>query len=173
VLDIVEAALNLCSIPFVRLDGRTRIEDRATIVSGFQAAGGPQVFLVSTKAGGLGLNLTAANAVVMLDLDFNPQNSRQAEDRAHRLGQTKDVTIYYLVCKGTVDELVLKKNLEKMKLDQHFGAKRASLEVAANAEEVGEVQQVEDDLQEDDTVLAKKFENDAMKEFREQLFGAV
>merc|ERR1712167_401611 len=109
-LDIMEMVLRHSGMPFLRLDGKTGIEDRAGIVAGFQEKGGPKVFLISTKAGGLGLNLTAANAVIMLDLDFNPQNSRQAEDRVHRLGQMQEVTIYYLVCRGSVEEMVIRRN---------------------------------------------------------------
>ena len=62
------------------------------------------VFLLSTKAGGLGINLTSADTVIMHDLDFNPENDRQAEDRSHRIGQTKPVTVYKLVTADTVDE---------------------------------------------------------------------
>ncbi len=62
------------------------------------------VFLLSTKAGGLGINLTAADTVILHDLDFNPENDRQAEDRCHRIGQTRPVTIYKLVSSETVDE---------------------------------------------------------------------
>ena len=62
------------------------------------------VFLLSTKAGGLGINLTSADTVIMHDLDFNPENDRQAEDRVHRIGQTKAVHVYKLVTTGTVDE---------------------------------------------------------------------
>jgi len=130
-LNIVEGALRAVGILYCRLDGGTAIEDRHTLVENFQGEGGPLVFLVSLKAGGVGLNLTAANVVVMLDLDFNPQNSRQAEDRVHRLGQLRDVTIYYLVCRGTVEEMVLSRNVAKMQLDQHFGARKTALEKAA------------------------------------------
>merc|ERR1712151_593500 len=100
------------------------------MAASFQSIGGPLTFLISMKAGGVGLNLTAANCVVMLDLDFNPQNMRQAEDRVHRLGQTREVIVYYLVCRGTVEEMVLKRALSKMELDQQFGARCGVLENA-------------------------------------------
>lgn len=131
-LNITEACLDTIGIRFCRLDGKTAIDDRQVLATMFQgSAEGPLVFLISTKAGGMGLNLTAANAVVMLDLDFNPQNTRQAEDRVHRLGQTREVTVYYLVCRGTVEEMVLKRSVSKLRLDQQFGARRAVLEIAA------------------------------------------
>merc|ERR1712039_558453 len=105
-------------------------EDRQRMVNGFQVSSGPGIFLISLKAGGCGLHLTAADAVVMLDLDFNPQNMRQAEDRVHRLGQTRDVTVYYLVCRGSFEEMVLQRLFHKMKLDKFFGGEAVALERA-------------------------------------------
>jgi len=167
-LDIFETVLKVSNIAYSRFDGKTAIDDRASVVSEFQKEGGPLVFLISTKAGGVGLNLTAANVVVMLDLDFNPQNSRQAEDRVHRLGQSSEVTVYYLICKGSVEEMVLSRNLAKMRLDQHFGAKKGTLEVASD---VAEVEAVEDVVDEDDetNTHTKQCEKDVMQELRAQL----
>ena len=65
------------------------------------------MFLLSTKAGGLGINLTQADTCIMHDLDFNPENDRQAEDRCHRIGQTKPVTVYKLIMKDTGARAVL------------------------------------------------------------------
>merc|ERR1719183_3267449 len=96
---------------------------------------GIDVFLLSTKAGGVGLNLVAADTVVMLDLSFNPQDTRQAEDRVHRLGQTKPVTVHYLVCEGTVEESVLRANLQKMALDKQFGGQGFLLESSIKDDE--------------------------------------
>jgi SWI/SNF-related matrix-associated actin-dependent regulator 1 of chromatin subfamily A len=84
------------------------------------------VFLLSTKAGGLGINLTAADVVIFHDIDFNPYNDKQAEDRCHRVGQTKEVTIYRLICEGTVEEGMLgcaqaKLNLEEDVTGQGIG----------------------------------------------------
>ncbi|KAJ1564003.1 hypothetical protein HK405_000027, partial [Cladochytrium tenue] len=76
------------------------------------------VFLLSTKAGGFGLNLTAANVVILFDLDFNPHNDAQAEDRAYRLGQTRDVRVIRLVLRGTVEEYVLRLGDAKLDLDR-------------------------------------------------------
>eukprot|EP00928_Gymnodinium_smaydae_P079076 TRINITY_DN63098_c0_g1_i1.p1 TRINITY_DN63098_c0_g1~~TRINITY_DN63098_c0_g1_i1.p1 ORF type:complete len:1081 (+),score=122.35 TRINITY_DN63098_c0_g1_i1:158-3400(+) len=132
-LDITQAVLEVSDIGFRRLDGAVAIDERQSLASEFQGGDGPLVFLISTKAGGVGLNLTAANVVVMLDLDFNPQNTRQAEDRVHRLGQTREVTIYYIVCRETVEELVLKRNVSKMHLDQQFGGRQDVLEATVSA----------------------------------------
>jgi len=131
-LDIVQAALWAAGVEFIRLDGHTVIQERSAMVAGFQGEGGPRVFLISTKAGGVGLNLTAASTVIMLDLDFNPQNSRQAEDRVHRLGQSRQVTVYYLICRGTVEDMVLQRNVDKMQLDRQFGARHTAFEAAVD-----------------------------------------
>jgi superfamily II DNA or RNA helicase len=100
-LDLVEPHL---SMPFTRLDGSTR--DRAGVVAEFQAEGGPPVMLVSLKAGGTGLNLTAADHVFLLDPWWNPAVEDQAADRAHRIGQDKPVMVYRLVAKDTVEERI-------------------------------------------------------------------
>ncbi len=104
-LDRIEPALTARGIPFVRLDGTTR--DRAAVVDAFQAAGGPPVMLLSLKAGGTGLNLTAADHVFLVDPWWNPAVEDQAADRAHRIGQDKPVLVSRLVAQGTVEERVL------------------------------------------------------------------
>lgn len=76
------------------------------------------VFLLSTRAGGLGINLTAADTVIFYDHDWNPSNDAQAMDRAHRLGQTRQVTVYRLITKGTIDERIVQ--LARVKKDVSF-----------------------------------------------------
>jgi superfamily II DNA or RNA helicase len=97
----------------LRLDGQTR--NRQELVDSFQDPGGPEVFLISLKAGGYGLNLTAADTVIHFDPWWNPAAEAQASDRAHRIGQTRPVTVYRLLTRGTVEEKVLK--LQGMKRD--------------------------------------------------------
>jgi superfamily II DNA or RNA helicase len=104
-LDLIEPLLAQVGIPFCRLDGATR--DRAAVVDAFQSAAGPPVMLVSLKAGGTGLNLTAADHVFLCDPWWNPAVEDQAADRAHRIGQDKPVVIYRLVALGTVEERIL------------------------------------------------------------------
>jgi len=87
-----------------RLDGSTR--NRQSLVDSFQSEPGPAVFLISLKAGGYGLNLTAADAVVHLDPWWNPAVEAQATDRAHRIGQSRPVTVYRLMTRDTVEERV-------------------------------------------------------------------
>jgi SNF2 family DNA or RNA helicase len=104
-LDRVEPRLNALGIAFTRLDGTTTA--RRAVVDAFQAPDGPPVFLLSLKAGGVGLNLTAADYVVILDPWWNPAVERQATDRAHRIGQVRPVVSVRLVAAGTVEERIL------------------------------------------------------------------
>ena len=104
-LDRVEPHLTAAGIAFERLDGSTR--DREGVVAAFQAEDGPPVMLVSLKAGGTGLNLTAADHVFLLDPWWNPAVEDQAADRAHRIGQDRPVMVYRMVAKDTVEERIL------------------------------------------------------------------
>ena len=102
-LDLIQDELRARKLPWLRLDGSTR--DRDTPVQRFQAGDCP-LFLVSLKAGGVGLNLTAADTVIHFDPWWNPAVERQATDRAHRIGQEKPVFVYKLICRGTVEEKI-------------------------------------------------------------------
>jgi SNF2 family DNA or RNA helicase len=103
-LDLLQDWMESHRIDFCRLDGSTR--DRAAQVDRFQTGGVP-VFLISLKAGGVGLNLTAADTVVHFDPWWNPAVEAQATDRAHRIGQNSVVTSYKLIMRGTVEEKIL------------------------------------------------------------------
>lgn len=104
-LDLIEPHLIEAGIGFVRLDGSTR--DRSAVVGAFQHGDGPPVMLISLKAGGVGLNLTAADHVFLVDPWWNPAVEDQASDRAHRIGQQRPVFIHRLVALGTVEERIL------------------------------------------------------------------
>jgi superfamily II DNA or RNA helicase len=104
-LDKIEPHLEAASIRFTRLDGSTR--DRGAVVGEFQDDAGPPVLLVSLKAGGTGLNLTAADHVFLMDPWWNPAVEEQAADRAHRFGQERPVVVYRMVTKDTVEEGIL------------------------------------------------------------------
>ncbi|XP_059655235.1 protein CHROMATIN REMODELING 19 isoform X2 [Cornus florida] len=116
-LDILEWTLEVIGVTYRRLDGSTQVADRQTIVDTFNNDTSIFACLLSTRAGGQGLNLIGADTVVIHDMDFNPQIDRQAEDRCHRIGQTKPVTIYRLVTKDTVDENVYEIAKRKLVLD--------------------------------------------------------
>src|SRR5205807_9101825 len=113
-LDLIEPHLDAAGIGFTRLDGTT--VDRAGVVGTFQAEDGPPVMLLSLKAGGTGLNLTAADHVFLIDPWWNPAVENQAADRAHRIGQERPVFVYRLVSTGTVEERILKLHDKKRAL---------------------------------------------------------
>ena len=107
-IDLMEEYLIYRQYKYLRLDGASKISDRRDMVTDWQTRPELFVFLLSTRAGGLGINLTAADTVIFYDHDWNPSNDSQAMDRAHRLGQTKQVTVYRLITKGTIDERIVK-----------------------------------------------------------------
>jgi SNF2 family DNA or RNA helicase len=111
-LDIVRKELDKLKIHYLYLDGSTPIPEREKAVKNFQTGIG-DVFLISLKAGGLGLNLTAADYVIHLDPWWNPAIEDQASDRAHRIGQKRPVTIYRLVAAGTIEEKILQLHASK------------------------------------------------------------
>uniref|UniRef100_A0AAQ5WZN4 DNA helicase n=1 Tax=Amphiprion ocellaris TaxID=80972 RepID=A0AAQ5WZN4_AMPOC len=117
-LDILAEYLAKKRYPFQRLDGSIRGEIRKQALDHFNAEGSEDFcFLLSTRAGGLGINLASADTVVIFDSDWNPQNDLQAQARAHRIGQKKQVNIYRLVTKGTVEEDIIERAKKKMVLD--------------------------------------------------------
>lgn len=110
-LDAIEAQLKVHEIDSSRIDGSTR--DRESVVQGFSDPQGPPVMLISLKAGGTGLNLTAADHVFLMDPWWNPATEAQAADRAHRIGQTRSVMVYRLVARDTVEDKILALQAQK------------------------------------------------------------
>lgn len=115
-LDIVEAELVRRGLRHQRLDGSTPVPERKKLVTAFQKGDEPSVFLLSLKAGGKGLNLTRATYVFHLDPWWNPAVENQASDRAHRIGQTRQVTITRLVMRHTIEEKMMELKKRKLKL---------------------------------------------------------
>ncbi|CAH8623309.1 unnamed protein product [Schistosoma haematobium] len=115
-LDIIQDYMTLRGYSYERLDGSVRGEDRFQAVKSFNEDQETFVFLLSTRAGGQGLNLVSADTVIFVDNDFNPQIDVQAAGRAHRIGQTKPVRIIRLVCRHTVEEAILSRAETKLKL---------------------------------------------------------
>ena len=112
-IDIMEEYLNRMQYQFFRLDGSCNIADRRDMVDEFQANPKIFAFILSTRAGGLGVTLTAADTVIFYDNDWNPTMDAQATDRAHRIGQTKDVHVYRLIVKATIEERIVKRAQQK------------------------------------------------------------
>lgn len=106
-LDILEYVMASLNIRFIRLDGSIPGNERLDLIDSYNNNPEIKVFLLSTKAAGLGINLTSANVVILYDIDFNPHNDAQAEDRAHRVGQQRPVRIYKLILDGSVEQHML------------------------------------------------------------------
>lgn len=109
---------------YCRLDGTTAVSERQDLIDEYNDKESEIfVFLLSTKAGGMGINLTAANVVIMHDIDYNPFNDKQAEDRCHRVGQTKTVEVFKLISKDSIDEAMLSIQTRKLELDSDIADK--------------------------------------------------
>ncbi|KAL7499866.1 hypothetical protein ACHAWT_007886 [Skeletonema menzelii] len=116
-LDVLEAFLNLNGHTYLRLDGGTDVDRRQRLMDRFNSDLKVFCFILSTRSGGLGINLTGADTVIFYDSDWNPAMDAQAQDRAHRIGQTKEVHIYRMVTEHTIEENILTKAKQKRNLD--------------------------------------------------------
>ncbi|GLB42625.1 putative SNF2 family N-terminal domain [Lyophyllum shimeji] len=137
-LDIIEDwATEFMGWSICRIDGSTSPLERREQMNKFQSGGdapdAPHLFLLSTRAGGLGINLTAADTVIFYDQDWNPQMDAQAQDRAHRIGQTKPVLIFRLVSAHTIETKIMQRATEKRKLEALVIAKGKFKKPAAAA----------------------------------------
>lgn len=119
VLDILEDYCVFRDHKYCRIDGSTAHEDRIAGIDDYNKPGSEKfVFLLTTRAGGLGINLTSADIVILYDSDWNPQADLQAMDRAHRIGQTKQVVVFRFVTEQAIEEKVLERAAQKLRLDQ-------------------------------------------------------
>ncbi|KAH9902341.1 SNF2 family domain-containing protein [Xylariomycetidae sp. FL2044] len=117
VLDILEQFLNIHGHKYLRLDGATKVEQRQILTDRFNHDTRILCFILSTRSGGLGINLTGADTVIFYDQDWNPAMDKQCQDRCHRIGQTRDVHIYRLVSEHTIEANILRKASQKQMLD--------------------------------------------------------
>lgn len=119
VLDILEDYCVFRDHKYCRIDGSTAHEDRIAGIDEYNRTGSEKfIFLLTTRAGGLGINLTSADIVILFDSDWNPQADLQAMDRAHRIGQTKQVVVFRFVTEQAIEEKVLERAAQKLRLDQ-------------------------------------------------------
>ena len=118
VLDVLEQFLNIHGHRYLRLDGGTKIEQRQMLTERFNNDDRIPVFILSTRSGGLGINLTGADTVIFYDSDWNPAMDKQCQDRSHRIGQTRDVHIYRLVSESTVEVNIMRRARQKTRLDE-------------------------------------------------------
>jgi SNF2 family DNA or RNA helicase len=129
-LDIIQDFFRQWQFSFIRLDGNTPPPLRPDLVREFNGNPAIQCFLISTKAGGTGLNLTGADTVIFYDHDWNPANDSQAQDRAYRIGQTKPVTVYRLISQGTIEEKILQRQELKQTLaDEIIGTEEEFMDL--------------------------------------------
>jgi SWI/SNF-related matrix-associated actin-dependent regulator 1 of chromatin subfamily A len=137
-MDILETVLETLDIRYMRLDGSTRMDIRQDMIDKFSSEQDITVFMLSTKAGGAGINLAAANKVIIFDSGFNPQDDIQAENRAHRVGQTRDVDVVRLVTKATIEEQIHALGESKLALDERVAGEAATAGEDKAAEKEGE-----------------------------------
>ena len=118
-LDILEEYCQLRQFKVARIDGQTKGNDRQEAIDAFSSSNSDYfIFLLSTRAGGLGINLTAADTVIIYDSDWNPQNDIQAQARCHRIGQDKAVNVYRLITNRTYEMEMFQRANMKLGLDK-------------------------------------------------------
>ncbi|WVQ76346.1 hypothetical protein IAR50_006011 [Cryptococcus sp. DSM 104548] len=150
---------------YCRLDGSTKAEDRQTLLSTFNDPNSPyQVFILSTRAGGLGLNLQSADTVIIYDTDWNPHADLQAQDRAHRIGQKKEVRVLRLISSGTVEELVLARAQRKLEIDGKVIQAGKFDDVTTGAEYEALLQKAFEASNEDDQDETNELDDDELNE---------
>ncbi|KAL8949070.1 MAG: hypothetical protein Q9222_004795 [Ikaeria aurantiellina] len=162
IMNIMEDFLRLRGLQYLRLDGSTKSEDRSELLALFNAPNSPYFcFLLSTRAGGLGLNLQTADTVIIYDSDWNPHQDLQAQDRAHRIGQKNEVRILRLISSNSVEEKILERANYKLDMDgkviqagkfdnkstneERDALLRTLLDSAEAAEQLAEQEEMEDD----------------------------
>jgi ATP-dependent DNA helicase len=155
-LDLLQDwATQLRSWHCCRIDGAVSQADRQAQIKAFNTDPNYRIFLLSTRAGGQGINLTAADTVILYDSDWNPQQDLQAQDRAHRIGQTKPVIVYRLATKGTVEQTLLEKADSKRRLERlviQKGKFRSLLDTDAGASQ-NDIEDIKKALGEDEFEL--------------------
>ncbi|RDB30756.1 ISWI chromatin-remodeling complex ATPase ISW2 [Hypsizygus marmoreus] len=142
VLDILEDYCLFRGYKYCRIDGGTAHDDRILAIDEYNKPDSDKfIFLLTTRAGGLGINLTSADVVVLYDSDWNPQADLQAMDRAHRIGQTKQVYVFRFITEGSVEERMLERAAQKLRLDQLViqQGRTQQAKAAANKEELLEM----------------------------------
>ncbi len=162
IMNIMEDFLRLRGMQYLRLDGSTKSDDRSELLRLFNAPNSPYFcFLLSTRAGGLGLNLQTADTVVIFDSDWNPHQDLQAQDRAHRIGQKNEVRILRLISSNSVEEKILERAQYKLDMDgkviqagkfdnkstneERDAMLRTLLDSAEAAEQLAEQEEMDDD----------------------------
>lgn len=188
IMNIMEDFLRLRGMQYLRLDGGTKSDDRSELLAQFNAPNSPFFcFLLSTRAGGLGLNLQTADTVIIYDSDWNPHQDLQAQDRAHRIGQKNEVRILRLISSNSVEEKILERANYKLDMDgkviqagkfdnkstneERDALLRTLLDTAEAAEQLAEQEEMDDDdlnqimaRTDDELVLFQKMDEERAKD---------
>eukprot|EP00866_Antonospora_locustae_P001934 jgi/Antlo1/1934/96 len=136
-IDILEDYCVFKGYKYCRIDGMTLYEDRIQAIEEFNKEGSEKfIFLLTTRAGGLGINLATADTVILYDTDWNPQTDLQAQDRAHRIGQKKQVVVYKFITENTIEEKIIEKSQQKLKLDEILIKKKDHVSTSLNKQEL-------------------------------------
>ncbi|KAK1350994.1 SWI/SNF2-like chromatin-remodeling complex ATPase [Hamiltosporidium tvaerminnensis] len=139
-LDILEDYCIFREFDYCRIDGSTSTDDRTAAIDEFNSDGSKKfVFLLTTRAGGLGINLATADIVIIYDSDWNPQMDLQAQDRAHRIGQKKQVFVYRFITEKTIEERIIQRSLQKLKLDEVLVQQSSKTTATINQKELLEI----------------------------------
>lgn len=158
-MDIMERVLSMESIKYHRMDGGTPTDIRQGLIDNFYKDESIKVFMLSTKTGGTGINLTCANKVLIFDEQYNPQEDIQAENRAHRVGQTRPVEVVRLITKGTIEERIHALGVSKLAMDERVAG------APTDADDNGKA------AQKMEKEATRKIEEDMLKEFKAKAGG--
>lgn len=173
VLNIIEDYLTWKGYKFYRLDGSTPVDQRFEDIDNFNAEGSEFfIYIISTRAGGLGINLASADTVIIYDSDWNPQSDFQAIDRVHRIGQKKQVMVYRLITENTIDHRIVDRAKIKQRLDKmviHHGSKQQESDsVAYIRQDMEHVMHTEETNEVVNFDLEKILKDSAIKEAAEE-----
>lgn len=186
-MDLIEEYLTYRQYKYLRLDGSSKIGDRRDMVMDWQTRPDLFVFVLSTRAGGLGINLTAADTVIFYDSDWNPTVDSQAMDRAHRLGQTKQVTVYRMITRNSIEERILMRAKQKeevqrvvisgqvinTEIDFNKGNSREVVSWLLTDEELQQQQQIIDERREAEEAEAAKTGNKKRRGGKKKVLGVA
>ncbi|KAG8792546.1 hypothetical protein FRC17_008581, partial [Serendipita sp. 399] len=150
ILDILKSVLDFKGYRYLLLTGSTAVDERQGLVDEFNEDENIKVFLLSTKAGGMGINLTAASVVITYDQDFNPHNDLQASDRAYRIGQQRDVDVIRLITRGTIEEDILALAQTKLALDEAVAGDEEASKQTENEVKKSLIQRLRKQLEQQD-----------------------
>jgi SWI/SNF-related matrix-associated actin-dependent regulator 1 of chromatin subfamily A len=166
VLDILGKVLETEDVSHVRLDGTTPTDARLALIDQFNEDSSIQAFMITTRAGGAGINLATADKVIIVDPSFNPQDDVQAANRAHRIGQTKPVEVVTLVTKDTIEEQIYKLGLSKLALDQRVAGAEEDDDSSSLKVEKANMKRIEDMLMKGQTTPPEQDEDKGVTELK-------